>query len=292
MANKTSDWKIVATEGATVDGRAISSAWIKDMATAYSPEEYTALIWPEHQRSNWSKSEGNNWGSVEELKAEKSGGKLRLLAKITPNAYLLAANKDGQKLFTSIEPEPDYKGKGSCYLMGLAVTDSPASSGTTRLTFSRSNGEASDLDVSQLEEIDFSECRASNPLAKAFSTIAHFFETEGEIPSAPQTQEEPMDQKQFAQVLSKLDGIETKQTELESKVAEFAIKPVIADPVEVPEAPAQFSAEQFSTELTKQLKPLTEKVNGLETKFNELSKEVPGQRPDEDGSGETKVEAF
>ena len=110
---KVSDWKIVSTEGATVDGRAISPNWINEMADSYSTDEYTALIWPEHNRSSWSTYEGNNWGIVEKLKAEKRGGKLRLLAKITPNDHLLTANAKQQKLFTSIEPNPDYKGKGS-----------------------------------------------------------------------------------------------------------------------------------------------------------------------------------
>lgn len=109
---KTSDWVIVATAGTTVsDGRVISESWINDMAELYDPEEYKALIWPEHYRSAWAVFEGKNWGEVEELKAGKFKDKLRLFAKLTPNHYLLEANKDGQKLFSSIEPEPDYKKK-------------------------------------------------------------------------------------------------------------------------------------------------------------------------------------
>ncbi|MPX98044.1 capsid protein, partial [Salinivibrio sp. VYel6] len=50
---KTSDWKIVATEGSTIDERTISAQWIKDMAEQYSLNEYVALIWPEHSRSSW-----------------------------------------------------------------------------------------------------------------------------------------------------------------------------------------------------------------------------------------------
>ena len=178
---KMSDWKIVATEGATVDGRAISPSWINEMADSYSPDEYTALIWPEHNRSNWSKYEGDNWGIVEKLKAEKRGGLLRLLAKITPNDHLLTANANQQKLFTSIEPNPDYKGKGSCYLMGLAVTDSPASSGTTRLTFSTSNGKETSLEYSQLEEIEFSECDQTSLISNTIHTLAKFFQTGGQL---------------------------------------------------------------------------------------------------------------
>lgn len=45
---KISDWKIIATEGPTVDGRKITRDWIEQMAASYDPKEYTALIWPEH----------------------------------------------------------------------------------------------------------------------------------------------------------------------------------------------------------------------------------------------------
>lgn len=300
MANKTSDWKIVATAGVTVDKRIITEAWIKEMANSYSHDEYVALIWPEHSRSEWSAFNGKNWGVIEELKAEKRNGKLRLLAKITPNEHLLKANKEGQKLFTSIEPEPDYKGEGTCYLMGCAVTDSPASSGTTLLKFSAGSEEKT-VEASQLEEIEFSECIAQqNPIKAAVSTLYKFFQSGGELPETnPEIEEdEPMKPEQFSQMMDKLNGIENKQTELESaqtalagKVDKFSIKPDEDVPAEKPES-EEFSAQQFSQELEKQLKPISEKVDGLELKFNELSQEKPGQRPGEEGAGETKVEAI
>lgn len=43
---KISEWKIIATEGPTVDGRKITRDWIEQMAASYSMDEYTALIWP------------------------------------------------------------------------------------------------------------------------------------------------------------------------------------------------------------------------------------------------------
>ena len=124
---KTSDWKIVATEGPTVDGRKITREWLTQIAQTYAMSEYTAMIWPEHKRFA---GYGSNWGKVTEVKVEEVDGKMRLFAKLEPNQYLLEANKFEQKLFTSIEPNPDYKGQGKCYLMGIAVTDSPASSCT------------------------------------------------------------------------------------------------------------------------------------------------------------------
>jgi len=306
--SKTSDWKIVATEGATVDGRAVTTNWIKDMAQLYSLDEYTALIWPEHSRSRWDKYEGKNWGTVEDIKAEKRAGKLRLLAKITPNAHLLKANAEGQKLFTSIEPNPDYKGEGRCYLMGLAVTDSPASTGTTRLKFSKGSGEECSHEYSELEEIDFSECVTLNPLAKAFSTIAHFFETGGKLPALeaePQPQEdETMDKEQFATLMGKLNTIEEKQSALEGNQTEFAKQlkkpaantddePNVADDKDKPKptASAGVTTEQFS-ELMGKVDNVLTKQGELDTQFSALKKEVPGQRNAGEGADDdNKVEA-
>lgn len=285
---KTSDWKIVATEGATVDGRAISANWINDMAETYDQSEYTALIWPEHYRSSWSIFEGKNWGTVEEVKAAKFGDRLRLFAKITPNKYLLEANKEEQKLFTSIEPNPDYKGEGRCYLMGLAVTDSPASSGTTRLKFSKD----SEHEYSELEDLDLSEYYTvdRNGLAKAFNTLANFFKAGGELPQADHQQEDTdVTEEQLKAALAeqfKTLGA-TLKTELKDELKqEFAIQ--TPEEVETPEQPQVFTAEQFSTELEKQLKPLNDKVEGLETKFAKLEEEVPNQRPPKVGGDENE----
>lgn len=36
----------------------------------------------------------------------------------------------GQKVYTSMEIRPNFSNSGKCYLIGLAVTDDPASLGT------------------------------------------------------------------------------------------------------------------------------------------------------------------
>jgi hypothetical protein len=46
-------------------------------------------------------------------------------------------NESGQKVYPSIEIEPNFAGKGFAYLMGCALTDSPASIATQRLQFNR-----------------------------------------------------------------------------------------------------------------------------------------------------------
>jgi hypothetical protein len=287
---KKSDWKIVATEGATVDGRNISPTWIKEMADSYSLTEYAALIWPEHNRSNWSKFEGNNWGIVEELKAEKQDGLLRLFAKITPNEHLLTANSNQQKLFTSIEPNTDYKGTGKCYLTGLAVTDSPASTGTTPLKFSKSNGEEITLEISQLEEIEFSECNDSSLVANAFATLAKFFKSGGELPEITSEQEEPpMNKEQFEKIEGTLSSIVETQTKQQAQLDEFSKKPA---PTETPntEEVKPEEGEQFS-KLTDLIQGIADSQSKLETEFAELKKEVPGQENQGEGQSKT-VEAL
>ncbi|MCG7585662.1 GPO family capsid scaffolding protein [Photobacterium sp. OFAV2-7] len=297
--SKTSDWKIVATEGATVDGRTITATWIKDMAEQYSTDEYTAMVWPEHFRSSWAPFDGKNWGVVEEVKAAKFKDKLRLFAKITPNKYLLDANADGQKLFTSIEPNPDYKGQGRCYLEGLAVTDSPASTGTTRLKFSKGGDHAPyEMDCSQLEELDLSDCFTTNPLAQAFSTLAKYFSSGGELPqNLPEKQHDEDTDVTEEQLKTALkEQFSVLKTELKEELKqEFSQQPNQDVEAEAPAQPPQtFNSEQFSTELEKQLKPFAElpgKIESLENKFNELSQEAPGQRPDQSGAND-KMEVF
>lgn len=296
---KTSDWVIVATEGSTVDGRKITKSWINDMAALYSKSEYTALIWPEHYRSTWGPYDGKNWGVVEELKAEVKDDKLRLFAKITPNQYLIDANKDQQKLFTSIEPNPDYKGEGRCYLEGLAVTDSPASTGTTQLKFSRGNGKEVCFEADGLEEIDLSECFSRSD--KFFSYCKAFF-TGGEQPQEPTDSqpedEEPMNQEQFKQMMDGITAIGTKQGELEEKFNTFSTKQKPEEggdeTTTVETSGGQetgITAEQFN-QLSEQLKGMATKQDELANQFKALSGETDGQRPAEDGSGAVTVEAL
>ena len=45
---KTSKWFVVATEGATADGRTIERRWIEEMAANYDPSVYGARVNLEH----------------------------------------------------------------------------------------------------------------------------------------------------------------------------------------------------------------------------------------------------
>tara|TARA_R110002033_G_scaffold12384_1_gene37580 strand:+ start:211 stop:1104 length:894 start_codon:yes stop_codon:yes gene_type:complete len=291
---KQTGWVIAATEGATVDGRTITKQWIEDMAEQYSIDEYTAMIWPEHFRSSWAPFEGKNWGTVDEVKAAKKDGQLRLYVKLTANDYLLEANKDGQKLFMSIEPNIDYKATGKAYLQGIAVTDSPASTGTTRLKFSVGQNHH-DHEYSKLEELqqsDFITEQATPTEQGLFAMLRNYFNKPNA--ATDPTEEPPMDQQQFDALMGKFETFGTKLIELESKVETFGKQPEEPAPAAKDETEANkdettvpgVSAEQFSKVETL-LTGLTEKLGAMETKFNKLSVEVDGQEPDPAGQGES-----
>jgi hypothetical protein len=137
--SKKSKFFRVAVEGATTDGRVIDRAFIQQMAANFDPDLYGARIWMEHLRSTWSDGEFKAYGDVTAVKAEEVtiGGakKLALFAQISPTPELVAMNKARQKIYTSIEINPKFADTGEAYLVGLAVTDSPASLGTEVLSF-------------------------------------------------------------------------------------------------------------------------------------------------------------
>ena len=129
-------YHIVATEGATVDGRNISAVHLEQMAKNYDPKKYGARIWLEHMRGLYADSSFAALGDVTSLRTDKNAeGKTVLLAQLAPTPELVKINQSGQKVFTSVEIDPNSAGSGEAYLVGLGVTDSPASVGTSRLKF-------------------------------------------------------------------------------------------------------------------------------------------------------------
>jgi hypothetical protein len=138
-------WFKVATEGATTDGRSISRKWIEQMAKNFDPDKYGARVWMEHMRSMFADGAFPALGDVTALKAEEVDGKLALFADIDPTDKLKQINSERQKVYTSIEVDPEFADTGEAYLVGLAVTDSPASLGTEMLKFSSQQGDASPL---------------------------------------------------------------------------------------------------------------------------------------------------
>ncbi|HIH2655006.1 GPO family capsid scaffolding protein [Burkholderia stagnalis] len=146
--NKTKFFR-VAVEGATVDGREIKREWLTQMAKNYNRELYSARLNIEHLKG-WAPLSATNpfgaYGDVVALKATEIEdgplkGKMGLYAQLDPTDELVALSKKRQKIFTSIEVNPDFADIGEAYLVGLAATDDPASLGTEALQFAarRSN---------------------------------------------------------------------------------------------------------------------------------------------------------
>lgn len=133
-------WFCVAVAGATCDGRVIDPAWIQQMAASYAPKVYTAVVNCEHIKGAHPESSFGSYGTVLALKTENvtinGQEKPALYAQIKPNENLVKLTKSGQKLFTSVEISPKFSDTDQAYLIGLAVTDNPASLGTEMLEFS------------------------------------------------------------------------------------------------------------------------------------------------------------
>lgn len=134
-----SKWFRIAVAGDTTDGREIQADWIIQMAQNYNPDTYGARINIEHFRSVFPDGIFGAYGDVLALKTEKvtidGEEKDALFAQIEPTQSLIELNKKKQKVYTSIEVDENFANKGSAYLIGLAVTDSPASLGTEMLQF-------------------------------------------------------------------------------------------------------------------------------------------------------------
>lgn len=133
----------VAVEGDTVDGRVIERQWLLDAAETYHRETYGARVNMEHIRGVTAAAPFKAYGDVLSVSTSEVeltiGGKkvkkLALDAEVEATDDLVAMNANGQKIYTSIEIQPNFANSGKAYLVGLAVTDSPASLGTEVLSF-------------------------------------------------------------------------------------------------------------------------------------------------------------
>lgn len=175
----------VAVEGKTFsDGRTIERKWLSDIAETYNPDTYMARINCEHLRGFSPEKPFFSYGNVLAVKADeididiagKSERRLALFAQIEPNAELQRITGAGQKIFTSIEVNPNFAGTGKAYLAGVAATDSPASLGTEVLAFAAkaNNNFYTEAEETGTIEIEGEAGRSNvpgNPLFDAFRNL-------------------------------------------------------------------------------------------------------------------------
>lgn len=233
----------IATEGATCDGRTIDKSWIIQSAKNYDPKKYGARINCEHMRGLIPGGPFLAYGDVLALKAEKNdAGKFQLLAALDPTEELKGLILKRQKIYTSCEFDLDFADTKEAYLVGLAVTDSPASLSTEMLQFSAS---AAHSPLANRKE------RPGNVFTAGVETPLDF--SEGALRRISD---------QVRKLLSKQEKQETSADEHSQDVRE-ALELIATDNAELRD---QLNQRASSDEM----KALTSKVDGL---MEKLSKE-------------------
>lgn len=167
----------ICVEGATTDGRTVQRSWLTDIEKNYDPNVYGARINLEHLSYEWMP----RFGDVEsvhtaEITEGALKGKLALYATLLPTDELIQMNKKRQKVYTTVEIAPKFSDTGEAYLVGLAVTDSPASLGTEMLQFSQQSGNSPFAARKQAKE---------NVFTLAEETLIEFADEKPEEPKGP-----------------------------------------------------------------------------------------------------------
>lgn len=260
------EWRVIAMSGATVDGREITEKHIKEMAEQYNPEIYGARINLEHLRFIFPYPEVSGFGDVEELKAEKRGGKYALLAKLSVSENLQSLWNANSKVYSSIEYAEKFADTGKAYLMGLAVTDTPASLSTSRhfsVTGIAAVAAAQSINLSEYTEMTQKHNHpAATEKPGLFSALLAKF-------AAPVQEEEKVEEEKPMEVQPEEGQAEMQKLSDELKQAQVELK-----------ASAEFGSK------------LLEKVNKLEADLNTFRREVEntpadGQRQPHAGNGES-----
>lgn len=251
-----SKWTRIAVAGDTTDGREIKAEWIVQMAQNYDPNTYGARINIEHFRSVFPDGVFGAYGDVLALKTEKitidGEEKDALFAQIEPTQSLIDLNQKRQKVYTSIEVDENFANKGSAYLVGLAVTDSPASLGTEMLAF------AAGATVNPLAS---KKQRPENLFTAAVETDFEF--------------EEVQESQSFsAGLVKKVKDLFSKQQKSEQKSAESFSEQEQAI-LEI--ATETANQGQAVTDLDKKYSTLNTAHEQLQKDFNELKTKLDGE---------------
>lgn len=211
------------------------------------------MIWYEHLRFM------GNFGSVESVKVDElDDGRVQLLARLQPNARLLELNGADQKLFTSIEIQPDFGGTGKAGLVGLAITDQPASLGTEALHFRRRAPAGNYFgSLEPLGSIEATDSQALSIFTRILQRLS------GDPASDSLTPETPtMDEKTVKHFSAAVDKLDKATACLDAVATTFATLPKAAlAPAEAVEATGvAVTQEQFSA-LERSLNALTQQFS-------------------------------
>ncbi|WP_018692511.1 GPO family capsid scaffolding protein [Algicola sagamiensis] len=264
----------IASAGMTVDGREITEQDIDDMVETYDPAIYGARINLSHY-GDWGawaardlgiELEGSMLGDVIALSKGKSkDGQTVLNAVLCPNASLLKLNQADQAVYYSVEIDRDFLKTGQTYLTGLAMTDYPASTRTTRAQFTSDGG---DTEASDDTDVSF-------PMELAVETLKN---TPHKKPSFFQNlfhkKDNDMKPDEFAEAVSSaLSKPMDKMTQAIEKMTQQ---------INAPSKPKE-EADSDSFDASTEIKTLSEKLDSLTEKFDQMSKqEGAGNTPGEE----------
>lgn len=234
------DFFRIAVEGETAtDGRVITREMILESVGNFSVDT-PVRINMEHIRGFSAEPPFNAYGDVLAVKAEnytvkidgKDEARLALYGQIEPTKELVELNRKNQKVYTSCEFQPNFAGTSKFGLVGLAVTDSPASLGVERLKFSAlKDGDHAAVAAEIRADLDRRKLNTANLFSAAHETS--FRVVEGD--------EEPGAVDKFVALLADKLGLSREKPNDTPKTPE----------PKTPETPAgAFSASDFGAAMT------------------------------------------
>ncbi|MEZ8468507.1 GPO family capsid scaffolding protein [Vibrio splendidus] len=260
--------------GATIDGRVIEQKIIDEIAETYNPDVYTARINADHYP--WS----NKYGSV--LSVEKKEDKL--FAVLKPNSMLLRMAEQGQLLHTSCEFYEKFADTGKAYLTGLALTDEPASLGTTQIQLSANSKDKACVPTNfQITPEQLSQ--STEEEASMFNTFKRWLKGESELEQLSQQQEEDDMSKELEELLKQSieQGKENQQqlSQLNEQVEKLNTNGQPQEP-EVEEGTEMTELEDKVEKLSSQLESLTGQIEKLSKLTDEEQRQLAGEGNDEE----------
>ncbi|MEA9389550.1 GPO family capsid scaffolding protein [Acerihabitans sp. TG2] len=282
MAKKVSKFFRIGVEGDTCDGRMINADDIQQMAETFDTRVYGCRLNLEHLKGVLPDGAFRRYGDVLALKAEQIAddsvlnGKWALFAQISPTDDLVLLNQLRQKIYTSMEVQPNFANSGKAYLVGLAVTDDPASLGTEMLAFSAS--------------------AQNNPLAARKTAPDNLFTAAVEVSLEFEDVTEP-GLSLFTRVKTLLTG---KQTTDDARLADvFKAVEAVAEHVQLTAAEQDTKLSTLETTLTERLAVLEQamvtdhnQVTALTNKLTATDSQYQTRRPLATGGREAPDEVL
>lgn len=247
---------IAAVEGATCDGRTLERKHIEQMAKTFNPQVRGARVNLEHIRGYSPTSDFRAYGDVETVKTTEIQdgllkGKLALEIQIDATDDLVALRKKRQKIYPSIEVHPSFADTGEAYLMGLAMTDDPASLGVGILEFNAKCGGKGPLDGRKTSPECFFTA-ADTPIDLEFEEDAPAGEAGKNF---------------FSRITELLTGSQKKFSQ-ESGELRQAVELIANSQREVLDRTESFSAlQQQNADLKKEVQELARSVDELKTQL-------------------------